>query len=130
MILYQRKDDDNENQKWIVEPFGEPFQPAAVEGPYGSNPYGTTPQPPPPVDNSYGTNPYGTTPQQPMNPYGTQPDPSNPYGSNPYGTTPQSGLAGYGAPDSSPYGAPIPYEQGKKRENRGIGEGKENIIVM
>ncbi|KAI7860605.1 hypothetical protein BDC45DRAFT_563765 [Circinella umbellata] len=102
LILYQRKDDENENQKWIVEPFGEPFQAAEVEGSYGNNPYGTTPQPPPPssVDNPYGTNPYGT------NPYGT-----NPYGTNPYGTTPQSGLAGYGAPDPSPYGAPIPYEQ-------------------
>ncbi|KAI9250138.1 ricin B lectin domain-containing protein [Phascolomyces articulosus] len=95
LILYRRKDDENANQKWIVEPFGQPFQQpgAEVAGPYGNNPYGTTPQ------------------QQTQNPYGTTPQPPNPYGTNPYGTTPQSGLAGYGAPDnSSSYGAPISYE--------------------
>ncbi|KAI8137771.1 ricin B lectin domain-containing protein [Fennellomyces sp. T-0311] len=105
VILYKRKDDDNENQQWTIEPFGEPFQAAPVAGPYGSNPYGTTPSQAPP--NPYGNNPYGTTPY-PAPPgeagqyhgYGNTPDP--------YGA-PATGMAGYGPPDV--HHAPIPYEQ-------------------
>lgn len=110
MILYERKDSDNANQQWTIEPFGQPSDPyctgaGAQTNPYGGNPYGTAAPPPqqqqqqPPQTNVYGNpvTPYGNDPSQPGMPGTCAP------GYTPYGT-PAGGLAGYNPP--------VSYEQG------------------
>ncbi|KAI7877845.1 ricin B-like lectin [Lichtheimia hyalospora FSU 10163] len=109
VILYERKDSDNANQQWTIEPFGQPTDPygtgaGAQTNPYGGNPYGTAAPPPPqqqqqpPQTNVYGNpvTPYGNDPSQPGMPGTCAP------GYTPYGT-PAGGLAGYNPP--------VPYEQ-------------------